>query len=464
MHKMHYFNFQTYICGSIYIITYFNNYIMKKINLIAILLFILFVNNSIIAQNDKNKEKKSEFTVDAQLRTRGNIINGYKKLPSETNYPSYVIEQRTRLGFGYKTNLLEMKIIFQDARIWGDENLYTKTGVFGDSASIDLKEGWAALKLNESLKLKIGRQELHLDDGRIVCNRNWNNQSLSYDAAVFKYKKNNFLLDVALSYNNNLLNLFAGEYDPVKMKSLNYIYLKKKFNKDLSVSLSSIFSGYQPAGSPNVIQFKTTIGPFIKFNNKKLFAKAEFYYQLGKTIDGVDVRAYFLNAEAGYQINKIYVGAGIDYLSGQDPNTARTEKFQAFDLLYGARFKYYGNFNYLLTPGSTKYGGAVNPFVKISAKFNKKNNLTLFYHMFQTAQDVANPANPGEFYDKKLGSEIDMIYTYKVAKDISVKAGYHIAFPTETMEIFKGLQAGESETPQWFWLMFIFKPTLFSSK
>ena len=440
---------------------------MKEIKLIAIFISLMFINNSMIAQDDKDKEKKEkkpEFTVDAELRTRGNIINGYKKLPTDANYASYVIEQRTRLGFGYKTNILEMKIMFQDARIWGDANLYTKTGVFGDSASIDLKEGWAALRLNEHFKLKIGRQELQLDDGRLVAKRNWINPGLSYDAAVFKYKKNDFTIDVALSYNNSLLNLFAGEYDPIKMKSLNYIYIKNKFNKDLSISLSSIFSGYQPTGSPNVVQFKTTVGPYIKFDNKKLFAKGEFYYQLGKTIDGVDVSAYFINAEAGYHINKIYLGAGIDYLSGQDPNTAITDKFQAFDILYGARFKYYGNLNYNITPGSTKNGGLMNPFAKLSAKFNKKNNLTIFYHMFQTAQEVANPANPGEFYDKNLGSEFDMIYTYKVTKDISIKAGYHIAFLGETMEIFQGLQPGDCETPQWLWLMFTFKPTLFSSK
>ena len=440
---------------------------MQKIKLIIILVSVLFFNNSIIAQDDKDKEKKEktpEFTVDAELRTRGNVINGYKKLPTDTNYASYVIEQRTRLGFGYKTNILEMKITFQDARIWGDGNLNTATGAFGDSATIDLKEGWAALRLRDNFKLKIGRQELQLDDGRLVAKRNWCNPGLSYDAAVFKYKKNSFVMDVALSYNNSLLNLFAGEYDPIKMKSLNYIYLKKKFNKDLSVSLSSIFSGYQPTGAPNVLQFKTTVGPYLKYNNKKLFIKGEFYYQLGKTIESVDVSAYFLNAEAGYQINKVYIGAGIDYMSGQDSNTDRADKFQAFDILYGARFKYYGNLNYVVTPASTKYGGLMNPFVKLGAKFNKKNNLTVFFQMLQSAKDVADPVNAGEFYDKNLGSELDLIYTHKIRKDINIKAGYHIAFPSKTMEIFKGVEPGTCETPQWFWLMLTIKPTLFSSK
>ena len=164
MYITYLFNIYYYICCHIYLYILETRLIiklMKKRKLVVFLLSFLFVNSSIIAQLDKNKEKKekkSEFTIDAELRTRGNIINGYKKLPTESNYASYVVEQRTRLGFGYKKDILEIKITFQDARIWGDGNLNTATGAFGDSASIDLKEGWAALRLNDNLKLKIGRQ------------------------------------------------------------------------------------------------------------------------------------------------------------------------------------------------------------------------------------------------------------------------------------------------------------------
>ena len=156
-----------------------------------------------------------------------------------------------------------------------------------------------------------------------------------------------------------------------------------------------------------------------------------------------------------------YFGVGIDYISGQDPN--ETETYQAFDNFYGARFKFNGNLNYFVTPGSTKNGGLVNPFVKLGLKFNKKHSLTAYYHMFQTNQDVVN-ATTGEVYDKDLGSEIDLIYTYKINKEINIKAGYHTAFVSKTLESFKNVTVGESETPQWFWVMFTFKPKLFTSK
>jgi len=436
--------------------------IMKRMKL-CILLFVVIFSQSIFAQ-EKTKEEKPEFKINAELRTRANILDGYKKLPTDNNTASFVIEQRTQLGFAYKTKQLEMKITMQDARIWGDENVYTSTGTFGDSASIDLKEAWAKLTINDYWDFKVGRQALQLENGRLVSYRNRSFMGLSYDAALLKFNKNNLSIDIAMSYNNSLLNLFMGEYNPAKMKSLNYIHIKKKFNPNFHASLSSIFSGFQAENSVTTIQFKTTIGSFAKFDNKKLFAQGEFYYQTGKTIDGVDVNAYFFGSDLGYNFGKIYIGAGIDYMSGQDPNKNINEEFQAFDILYGTRFKFYGNLNYVVNPESTKYGGLINPFFRLNAKFNKKHSLKTTFLMFQSAQDVANPDSPGEFYESSLGSEIDIMYIAKISKEIKIKAGYSIAFPTETMEIFKGIEPGTSNTPQYFYLTFTFKPTLFSNK
>jgi hypothetical protein len=410
----------------------------------------------LFAQDALLKDSSEKFKIDAELRVRGNVLNGYKALPTESTSPNYLVEQRTRLNLAYQNKKMIVRISVQDVRNWGDSKVFTKTGMFGDSASIDLYEGWAALKIGNFSYLKLGRQEIVLDEARLLSNRNWLGSGLSYDAALFAYIKNDFVLKAALSIYNNDFSNFATDYDPNKMKSMNFIYLSKKFG-NLNISLSNIFTGYQSVSSPDVYQFKYTVGPYLKYNNKSVLAKTEIYYQTGKTIDGMDVNAYFLNAEAGYNFGKFYLGAGIDYLSGQDQEN--TEQFQSFDLLYGARFKYYGNLNYFLIPQSVKFGGLVNPFFKTVVDFNKKNNLSAYFHLFRTQQDV--PIDAQNNYDRNLGSELDIMYTYKINKQINIKAGYHIAFPSETLEAFKNVAIGESETPQWLWLAFTFKPTFF---
>ena len=440
---------------------------MKTTKVLIILLVSFFFSQEIFAQEtEKKEEKKSEFKVDASLRVRTEAINGYKKLPTENNNPNLTTDQQTRLNFAYKKDKMKFYISLQDARTWGEGDIRTGTGNFGNTASLDVFQAWASLKLGANSNLKLGRQALKVDGQRLIGARGWSNNGLSYDAAAFNFKKDGLSLSVVTSFNNQKYNLFADEYDTVtfNLKSMNYIHVGKKFNKNLYASFLALFTGKQPKNSPTIVQFKTTTGAFIKYNDSKLFAKGEAYYQLGKTIDGVDVAAYMFNAETGYNFGIPYIGVGVDYISGQDKDTDKADKFQSFENFYGARFKFNGNLNYFVLPKSTKFGGLVNPFVKLGLKMNKKNSLTAYYHMFQTQQDVVADAATGELYDKNLGSEIDIIYTYKINKEINIKAGYHTAFVSETLESFKGVTVGESETPHWFWLMFTFKPKLFSSK
>jgi hypothetical protein len=50
---------------------------MKKFKSLCLIALILISNQLIFAQDKKKEKEKPEFTVDAQLRIRANIINGY---------------------------------------------------------------------------------------------------------------------------------------------------------------------------------------------------------------------------------------------------------------------------------------------------------------------------------------------------------------------------------------------------
>ena len=81
-------------------------------------------------------------------------------------------------------------------------------------------------------------------------------------------------------------------------------------------------------------------------------------------------------------------------------------------------------------------------------------------HFFSTP---ANIFDGSDKVDNNLGTEIDLTVGYKLAKDITLSAGYSKMFATETMEILK--EGGDKDADNsWSWIMFTFKPKLFSSK
>ena len=64
--------------------------------------------------------------------------------------------------------------------------------------------------------------------------------------------------------------------------------------------------------------------------------------------------------------------------------------------------------------------------------------------------------------DKQLGTEIDLVYTHKLNKDVTIGAGYSQMFASEGLEVIKNNFDGNSNN--WAWLMLTIKPTLFTSK
>jgi hypothetical protein len=56
----------------------------------------------LFAQDALLKDSSEKFKIDAELRVRGNVLNGYKALPTESTSPNYLVEQRTRLNLAYQ--------------------------------------------------------------------------------------------------------------------------------------------------------------------------------------------------------------------------------------------------------------------------------------------------------------------------------------------------------------------------
>ncbi|MCF8364136.1 MAG: alginate export family protein [Bacteroidales bacterium] len=402
----------------------------------------------------------SQLSINAEIRPRAEIRNGYKSLNTDQNAPALLIGQRTRLAFFYTKDWLATGVSFQDVRLWGDETLVSSTGVFGDNASVDMNEAWLEMRFFGHSAIKVGRQYFEYDDARLLAKRNWNQNSISYDGLLYKYNKQGWAFDAAFSLNNNKDNKFGQEYPSGKFKTLDFLHLQKTFG-DFKVSGLALMTGVTKNDTSETLYVKGSFGMNLNYKSNPLNAYASVYYQCGKNGEGNKVHAYNINASGTYIRSKLRVSTGFSMISGNKPSlsgSAGSESDRQFDLLYGARHRYYGEMDYFNNvPGSTGGAGLIDVFAIIDYNISAKMNTYLGYHYFANQYNILNGTN-AEKLDRSLASEFDLGFLITFTKVVNLNGGVAILLPNQTLEIIQGVQQKASAISNWVWVQLIVKP------
>ncbi|HPJ61657.1 alginate export family protein [Lentimicrobium sp.] len=409
-----------------------------------ILIFLIFISQAAIAQ----------FSVDAQLRARGEVRDGYQKINPEDASPAVLVSQRTRLAFTYEMPRLKLKIVPQDVRLWGDQAKLSATGV-GDNPSLDLYEAYAELRISELLSISAGRQELIYDNGRMLGNRNWNQNGISYDALVLKYRRDGWKIDAGASWNTLSEASYGNLYPKARIKSLNYLWINKKVSEKLNLSFLHISSGYTKTDTTDPINFRHTSGFYGNYSGEALNFMGNAYYQYGKNRDGNKLNAMLIEAEISLKTGKLTPGAGISYLSGNDKTPGPDETDKLFDPLYGNRHGFNGAMDYFTNyPVQTRQGGLADYYLWLDYKFSKKVSVRNTVHFFNLAM-----TNPGTPDDKALGFENDLILKYRFSEWGNLESGYIFFNPTETLKEIQ--QTNSDNFNQFFYIQLTLTPNLF---
>ncbi len=423
---------------------------MKNLNFLLIILF--FIGSNVTFAQDENKETvtETEFRISGEFRPRFEYKHGTQRMVGEDATALSFISQRTRLNFCYNTKQFKTKLVLQDVRTWGNQ----KQLVTNEETSASIHEAWAQVFFTDKLSLKAGRQEVIYDDHRIFGSVGWADQARSHDIAIFKLK-GSFNLDLGIAYNED-------DKDPTSYKltykSLQFLHFNKKFGS-LALSFLALNVRTDPNAN-NIIQNQQTFGPRLAYKSGKLGASLNFYMQVADDHTDKEQNAYDLGIDVSYKISSaLTVAAGYELLSGTAYD--ETEKNTSFTPLYGTNHKFNGWMDYFYV-GNAAGAGLSDIFVNIKFKPGK------YYfgakvHMFSTAAEVQDPANPGSALSKGLGTEIDFYGGYILSKQVSIKFGYsQLVGATETMEAIRG--GDKDETQNWGWLMLTVKPTFFVNK
>lgn len=438
-----------------------NHYLKQPAKLFCMVMALLF------SFGLKAQQADNEFTLDAQLVTRGELRAGGFKADSLDKYRrTQFVLGKYRITADYKRSWLEVKLSPQFSGVWGQ-----------GGSNISLYEGWANLKSKHGLFVKIGRQELDYDNERIIGNDDWTMTAPTHDVLKFGYDGESHKVHLMAAYNQDPDNMdngnqyYSGGLQPYKnMQTLWYHYDTPK--KMFGISLLGMNIGMQSAmqDETDVTYYQQLVGTFMAFRHKYCSLEGEFYYQMGKQEHGLPIDAFMGSVKATVKPSEKYnIFVGYDYLSGDKYFTVPAEghlglvhhdKIRGFNAIFGSHHEFYGamDFFYMknyyrgFTPGlqNLYIGGNVSPVDGLG--------LNAGYHYYAIATNL-------DYLDSKtLGHEVDFSASYAFNKAVSVSAGYTYMHGSETMVKLQQIQeVTEQRNLHWGWLMLSVKPTLFST-
>lgn len=435
---------------------------------------------------------QAQFQIDAELRTRGELYNGYKALSSKNQEAGFSISQRTRLNFGYTSKWADLYVSVQDVRIWGNNPQLT----VGSGASTWLHQAYAVGKLAKWVDVKIGRQQIVLDDHRIFGSVGWAQQARSHDAAVLRfYPDSKTKIWVGAAYNQTAANLVGTLYTTQRnYKTMQFLWANRSFgkvkasilflNNGLQVNANDSLAFLGTGTSTNMVSysekatyFSQTIGFRAGYDGAKFKAFGAFYYQLGNngafkidstntsasgefSIDRTNLNAMLARIDLLGKVGPVTLTGGYEYQSGNSQVNPDADD-QAFNPFYGTNHKFNGLMDYFYVGNHAKSVGLHDAFLGV--KFTHKGFfIGATAHYFLAASDVNDPNNLGTAMNSGLGAELDIVTGYKFNKEVSILAGYSNMFGTSTMEALRG--GDKDALSNWAFLMITFKPVLFNSE
>lgn len=449
---------------------------------------------TIVSQN----EAKAQFTATGQIRERTELRAGQGTLQKVGDKAGLFNSQRARLNIGFTGYRFKVFMALQDVRVWGQDASSINRTTIEANNGILLHEAWGEIMLNDTtstiqnISLKVGRQEISYDDQKVLGGLDWLQQGRRHDAIVFKFANKGWIADVGAAFNQNKESNTGTIYNGVPTaygagtngigtmyKSFQYAYLGKKFSfgdlsflffKDDFNKYTSVTSG-TPAVTTKVygegVWSRNTTGFYFNTNpTRKINLTGSVYHQGGHDKDGRSISANLASVIATFQVGrKLFVGPGIDYLSGTDGTKAVTATSQSnlFDPLYGTPHKFWGSMDYFYAANGFGKQGLLNYFFK--AKYNMRDNLTLHLdvHAFEAASSLSN--STGGKLDSYLGTELDLLVKYNLTKMINIEAGYSIMKATNSMASAAVKNVTNPDlSPQFAYVMLNIKPNFLAKK
>lgn len=365
-----------------------------------------------------------DITFSGQYRLRGEYTNN-NNFNDAVSDDTDVWAQRVRLTANAKaTDDVSAKITLQDTRTWGANGT---NGLLTDADAtafnpdnrnfLDLHEAYVNVSniFGAPVSLRAGRQELAYGDERLIGSFGWSNNGRAFDAFKLMYNNDAVNVDAFTATINEAGTAGDDTY-------FNGIYATlKQIIPNNTLDLYVLNLNGQNSSATN----HYTLGTRIKGAAAGVDYTGEFAYQTGDLDHDAnlatatqDLKAYAFAVKAGYTIPtpmKIRVGVEYDFATGADADAGENETFQN---LFPTN---HGHFGIADVTGANQWSNISAWSVNAAVDLNEKLRVYAAYWNFK--QDEATAVGNFSGLSDDLGSEIDVVATYKYNNNLNIEAG-----------------------------------------
>lgn len=433
--------------------TQFNYY---SFTIYRITLFIpLFITSAVYAQSTDTL--RQELTIDFELRPRAEYRDNFMWTPADTVMPELYTTQRNRLSINYRINWLRLHASPQEIHVWGESGRFSRVG------NVNFFEAYAEPTISKNLSIRIGRQALSLDNGRIFSAAPWGQQSRAHEGIRFFYKKK-LETDLTIAFTRPYAKHFDPAYSPVAAHTYKYLFvhhLKYKFPNQVTLTTINAVDVFRRTTGDMEYYNRITNGGRLEYTKNWFYATVNAYYQYGQTASSKKVRAYYIQPEISATIGKTLFRLGAEILSGNKSTTPK-EVFASFVPLYGVAWKFMGNMNlFTKFPADLNEKGLINPYLFIIHQAGKRVSLRGDGHLFYSQYPLLTEGK--EIGGTYLGFESDLSLNYKPFKALEIIYGFSFTVADKRMELLNKVP-DSAKIPVWSYLMVSFAPRILTRK
>ncbi len=329
------------------------------------------------------------------------------------------LRHRARIGLAANwAERLGAVVHLQDVRTFGEE--LDSHGDFS-ADGFDVHEAYAYVAPFANFRIFLGRQQIALENERLIGAVDWSLAARSFDALRFAYEYEDLTIESFYSKvreDNVGLGIPGDDFAQRHLVAANIHY-------DMAAEFASGLVTTADIDRSDGKRLHTIGAVFSGELASSLFSyEAEGYYQFGSAYDEINYSSFLFAVDAKVTIDipsKPYLEAYGAFLSGDAEPADRTRK--TFEVPYGNYHRYYGEMDMFVDlPSDTGLRGLRDIGGAMGASPTKGLSARVAYHFFQAM--AVQPDGLDTF-----GHELDVKVDYRFWQYARMALAYGIFFP-----------------------------------